>query len=245
MNSRSNIRNRLYVLVMFFAATATLLLAIYAPAWLGRGPNWGLVVMLITGLIIIAVFYEFETRKISSKEIALISMMGTLSAISRIPFAPIPNVQPATFIIICTGYVFGPMAGFMTGALTAIISNMFLGHGPWTLFQIFGFGLAGVIPGILPHSRTYIWMLTVFGLIWGYFYGAIVNIWFWASLIYPLTWQTFLLSMLNSVWFDTMHAIANMVFMLVLGKRVISILLKWNQRFFWQIGTSSDNQTPS
>jgi energy-coupling factor transport system substrate-specific component len=236
MNNCLKNRSRLYFLVILLTAAATIMVAIYAASWLGRSMNWGLVAMVVTGLLILAVFYEFESHKINSREIALISMMGTLSAVSRIPFAPIPNVQPATFIIMCTGYVFGPLAGFMTGAMTAIISNLFLGHGPWTLFQIFGWGLAGAIPGMIPRTRAYIWVLAGFGLVWGYFYGAIVNTWFWASLIYPLTWHTFLISMLNSVWFDTMHAAANVIFVLMLGKRTIAIMLKWHQRFFWQSG---------
>ncbi|MDD2251630.1 MAG: ECF transporter S component [Dehalococcoidales bacterium] len=235
MNHKLCYRNRIYFLLTLLAAAITVILAIYAPSWLGRGFNWGIVAIVVTSLLILAFFYEFEARKITSREIALISMMGTLSAVSRIPFAPIPSVQPATFIIICTGYVFGPLAGFMTGALTAIISNLFLGHGPWTLFQIFGWGMAGVIPGIIPRNRACIWILAFFGLAWGYIYGVIVNIWAWASLIYPLTWQTFLLSMLNSVWFDTMHGVANVLFIAILGKRTISIMERWSQRFLWRI----------
>lgn len=229
-----SLRRHLFAISMIVCAALIVLLAICEPAWLGKGLNWGLVVMVVAGLLILAVFNEFEARKVSTKEITLISMMGTLSAVSRIPFAPIPNVQPSTFIIICTGYVFGPLAGFMTGALTAIISNLFLGHGPWTLFQIFAWGLAGAIPGTLPRSRNFIWILAIFGLVWGYIYGAILNVWAWASLIYPLTLRTFLLSMANSLWFDTMHATGNFIFMLMLGKRIITILERWNKRFFWQ-----------
>ncbi len=234
MGNKTSNRYRVYVFLILAVAVATIVLAINAASWLGKGANWGIVSMLIASLLILATFYEFETRQVNAKEIALISMMGTLSAVARVPFAPIPNVQPSTFIIICTGYVFGPLAGFMTGALTAIISNVFLGHGPWTLFQILGWGLAGAIPGILPRTKAYVWILAIFGLVWGYCYGAILNVWAWASLIYPLTWKTFLLTMANSVWFDTMHAAANVIFMLLLGKRFVAILERWNKRFFWQ-----------
>jgi len=38
-----------------------------------------------------------------------------------------------------------------------------------------------------------------------------MNTWYWASLIYPLTFKTFLTYQLTSVWFDTFHAIANAI----------------------------------
>jgi len=227
-------RSHLMTGLLTLSAVATLVFALMAPDWIGRGFNWGLITFVIAMLAIAAFFFEFESRQISSREVALIAMMGTLSAIIRIPFAPIPNVQPATFIIICTGYVFGPMAGFMTGAITALVSNLFLGHGPWTLFQILGWGMAGFVAGLFRSRKLNIWMLAVFGVIWGYVFGVIMNLWFWASLIYPLTWQTFLISQANSLWFDTMHALANGAFMLLVGRKTITIMQNWHRRFFWK-----------
>ena len=105
--------------------------------------NWGLLATLLTLLTLAAFFFEFESAAISSKEVALIAMLGTISAVLRVPFAAIPSVQPCTYLIICTGYVFGPVAGFMVGAITALISNFFLGQGPWTPYQMLAWGLAG------------------------------------------------------------------------------------------------------
>ena len=91
--------------------------------------SWGLVATVLVILAILAFFFEFEATALSSKEIALVAMLGTLSAVLRIPFAVIPNVQPCTYLIICSGYVFGPVAGFMVGSVTALVSNFFLGQG--------------------------------------------------------------------------------------------------------------------
>jgi hypothetical protein len=71
------------------------------------------------------------------------------NAIIRVPFAPIPGLQPSTFFCIMVGLVFGPRKGFTVGALTAFISNFFLGHGPWTLYQMFGWGIVGMAGGLL------------------------------------------------------------------------------------------------
>jgi len=111
--------------------------------------NWALMATLLAILVILAFFFSFESVTQSSKEIALISMLATMSAVLRIPFGAIPNFQPCTFLIICAGYVFGPVSGFMVGAMTPLISNFFLGQGPWTLYQMLAWGLIGCGAGYL------------------------------------------------------------------------------------------------
>ena len=198
--------------------------------------NWGLIATILIILAIVAFFFEFEVAAISSKEVALVAMLGAISAVSRIPFAVIPNVQPCTYLIICSGYVFGPIAGFMVGAITALISNFFLGQGPWTTYQMFAWGLAGVSAAYVRRFRLDTIRLIIFGAIWGYLYGWIVNTWFWVSFIYPLTLKTFLIYQLNSLWFDTFHAIGNAIFLGLLGMKTIAILERFRKRFSWQLG---------
>jgi len=193
--------------------------------------NWGLTATIVVILAVIAFFFEFEATAISSKEIALIAMLGTISAVSRVPFAVIPNVQPCTYLIICSGYVFGPVAGFMVGALTALVSNFFLGQGPWTLYQMFAWGLAGVSAAYLRRFGLGKTSLIILGVIWGYLYGWIMNTWFWASFIYPLTFRTFLTYQLTSVWFDTFHALGNAIFLGAFGTKTIAILQRFKMRF--------------
>ncbi len=200
--------------------------------------NWGLIVLIFFALTILAFLFEFETAATGAKQIVLVSMLGTISAVSRLPFAALMNFQPCTFFIICSGYVFGPVAGFMVAALTTFISNLFLGHGPWTVYQIFTWGLVGVSAGYLKripvHSdRSRIMLLVVFGAIWGMLYGLIINIWFWAAFIYPLTMKTYLLTLLNAVWWDASHSLANVIFLRLFGTKTIAILERFKKRFFW------------
>jgi len=193
--------------------------------------NWGLTATVIVALAVVAFFFEFEATAMSSKEIALIAMLGTISAVSRVPFAVIPNVQPCTYLIICSGYVFGPVAGFMVGAITALVSNLFLGQGPWTLYQMFAWGLAGVSAAYLRRLGLGRISLIIFGTAWGFIYGWIMNIWFWASFIYPLTFKTFLTYQLTSIWFDTFHALGNVVFLGFFGMKTVAILQRFKRRF--------------
>lgn len=197
--------------------------------------NWGLVATTLVILAIIAFFFEFEAAAVSSKEIALVAMLGAVSAVLRVPFAAIPGVQPCTYLIICTGYVFGPVAGFMVGAITALVSNFFLGQGPWTPYQMLAWGLVGVTATYLRRFNMNTKWLVVFGIAWGYVFGWIMNIFFWASFVYPLTLRTFIVAQLNSVWFDSFHAVGNAIFLRVFGTRTISILERFKKRFNWEL----------
>ena len=227
---------------IFLALVVMLGAAAFALPATGTAINWGLTATVLAVLAILAFFFEFEAAAVSSKEVALVAMLGTISAVLRVPFAAIPSVQPCTFLIICCGYVFGPVAGFMVGALTALVSNLFLGLGPWTPYQMLAWGLAGVSAALLRRLKGGTVGLVIFGIVWGYLYGWILNTWYWASFIYPLTFSTFITYQLTSIWFDTFHAVANAVLLGLLGMKTISILERFRVRFNWGIrqGTAAD-----
>jgi energy-coupling factor transport system substrate-specific component len=219
------------VLIVFVGVTAFTLPLMNAQ--FGSLINWGLVATVLVLLSVFAFFFEFEAASIGSKEIALIAMLSTISAVLRVPFAAMPNIQPCTYLIICSGYVFGPVSGFMVGAVTPLVSNFFLGQGPWTPYQMFAWGLVGISAAYLRRFNPGRVWLIIFGIIWGYLYGWIMNTWFWASFIYPLTLRTFFVYQLNSVWFDTFHAIGNALFLGLFGMKTITILERFRRRFNW------------
>ena len=202
---------------------------------------WGLVTLLMMITTMGIMYFQFEKGKITSKEISLVAILSGFSSVSRIPFAAIPSVQPCTFIIICTGYVFGPVAGFMVGATTALISNMFLGQGPWTIFQMFAWGLVGATASFLQKLHTKRFGLIIFGVVWGYLFGWIMNLWYWLLYIYPHTFQTLGFVMISSAWFDTLHAIGNAVFLLILGEKTIVILQRYKNRFHVEYTDTKQN----
>jgi len=194
--------------------------------------GWGLLSaeIMVAGLAFL--YWGFEQGKTSSREIAFIAVLGALAAVGRIPFAMLPNVQPATFIIIVSGFVFGPRAGFMVGSTAALVSNFFLGQGPWTPWQMFAWGIAGASSGVLkiifPNIGTA--GMSVFHFIWGYLFGWIMNIWFWTAFIYPLNWQSFLATYAASFWFDTFHAVGNVAFYLIFGAGFVKILKRFRKK---------------
>lgn len=224
-------KSHIFLALILATGIATFIIPMFPACQLNAFTNWGLIATILIALIILTFFFEFEAATTSSKEIALIAMLGTISAVLRVPFAAIPNLQPCTYLIICSGYAFGPMAGFIIGSITPLVANFFLGQGPWTLYQMLAWGLVGISAAYarrLHLNRTW---LIIFGIIWGYVFGWIVNTWFWAAFIYPLTLKTFIAAQVNSLWFDTFHAIGNAIFLGFFGMKTITILDRFKQRF--------------
>jgi len=224
-------KSHIFLALILVIGTAAFVIPTFDSPLLNSLLNWGVIATILVILTTVAFFFEFEAAAVSSKEIALVAMLGTISAVLRVPFAAIPNVQPCTYLIICTGYVFGPVAGFTVGAITALVSNFFLGQGPWTLYQMVAWGLAGVSAGYLSRFSMNTRLLVVFGILWGYLFGWITNIWFWTAFVYPLNLNTFILTQVNTIWFDTFHAIGNGIFLGILGMKTIAILQRFKRRF--------------
>ena len=194
--------------------------------------NWALFSVIILGLAMVAFFWRFERSWAGSKEIALIATMATLAAVSRVPFAAIMSFQPTTFIVMISGYVFGPQTGFVTGAVAALVSNFFLGQGPWTPWQMFCWGMCGVAAGLLAgRSREFKAVpFTLLGGICGYLFGWTMNIWHWVGFIYPLTLKTFMATYIASFPFDTIHAAGNIIFAVIFGRTFYDILVRFKKR---------------
>ena len=107
--------------------------------------SWVVASFLLLGLALAAGFGWYERTHPSARVLALVATLAALAALGRIAFAPIPNVKPTTDIVLLTGYALGGAPGFATGAVAAVASNLFFGQGPWTPWQMAGWGIAGLL----------------------------------------------------------------------------------------------------
>ncbi|MDH7478995.1 MAG: ECF transporter S component [Syntrophomonadaceae bacterium] len=194
--------------------------------------NWGLAAIVVLTAVMGLCYLRFERKSVSSKDLALLSALTALTALGRVPFAAIPSVQPTTFMVTYAGFVFGPQTGFLVGSLAALLSNFFLGQGPWTLWQMAAWGLVGVTAGMLGRCKPDLgkWGLGLFGVIWGYLFGWIMNLSYWLVFVYPLTLKSFLTAYAASFYFDTLHAAGNLAFTVALGPMVKKIMVRYRER---------------
>src|SRR4051794_41642789 len=89
-------------------------------------------------------FAWHERSRPPARVLALVAALAALGAIGRVAFAAFPNVKPTTDIILFSGYALGGPPGFAVGAVAALVSNVFLGQGPWTPWQIAAWGVVGL-----------------------------------------------------------------------------------------------------
>ncbi len=222
---------------------ATLVVAVLAPAAALAIGSFARVdvgaLLLWLGATEVFILYGLAgSAGLTTKEIAVVSSLAALAAAGRAAFAGIPSVQPATVVIALAGLVFGPRAGFMVGATTALASNFFLGHGPWTIWQMAAWGMVGVTAGWLRplvlrqrDGGRVRWTLAAFAGLWGLAFGQLMNLWFWLAFIQVHTWQSYVAVQLASLWFDVAHAAGNVVFALAFGPAALKILTRFHRRF--------------
>jgi energy-coupling factor transport system substrate-specific component len=194
--------------------------------------NWEVFAAVLLLASLAAFFVSFERNNVSSKDIGVIAVLAALAAVCRVPFAPLPGIQPTTFLVIVSGYVFGARSGFMVGAVAALVSNFFLGQGPWTPFQMLFWGLIGASAGLLGEIRPQAGraVMVPFSIAWGYLFGWLMNIFFVVFFIKPLTWKAVFVAYAASFPFDTLHALGNVCFYLLLGPQVIKVLKRFKEK---------------
>lgn len=187
-----------------------------------------MIVVLGLGLF----FCYLERKEISSKEVALIAVLSAFAVVGRIAFAAVPGVQFTTFVVIVSGYVFGCTAGFAVGCTAALVSNLFLGQGPWTPWQMTAWGLCGGSAGIagrfsVKSDRV---ALILLGIVWGYLFGWIMNLWMWLTFFERHDLATWIAVNASSFPFDTAHAASNVVFAAIFGGDFIKVLGRFRKK---------------
>jgi len=178
----------------------------------------------VMGTLLIG-FDIFEKKEVTAEKLVLISVLSAISTAGRVLFSSIPSVNPSSFIIIMTGVVFGPSSGFMTGAITALASNMILGHGPWTPWQMILWGAMGFLSGILARPlKKHNWLRIAYGFMWGLIFGWGMNFFYVLQGYLTETGiKAFLIACGTSFILDFLHGAGNAVFLFVFGKGFLKI----------------------
>jgi energy-coupling factor transport system substrate-specific component len=206
------------------------LAAAAALAWTVLRPDdAGLSLLLVAGALVVAVAAWLETGPGTSRELALIATLAAAAAAGRVLFAPVPGVQPVTVIAIATGAALGLRAGVTVGATAALVSNIFLGQGPWTPWQMLawgGCGAAGALAAPLIRRRI---PFAVFSGVLGFAFSAAMDVWLWLA-FWPHTWAAFLTVHARGIPYDAAHAIGNVAIALAVGPELRRLLMRYGRR---------------
>jgi energy-coupling factor transport system substrate-specific component len=223
-----------------------------------------LMMTFLLGLCLVALLFEAQGQMVNAKLIALLGILVAINSALRFIETAIPGpggFTPIFFLIILVGFVFGGRVGFLMGALTMLVSALVTGGvGPWLPAQMFTAGWVGMSAIILrplarrfsvrqsiesaSASRKEIYLLAGFGLMWGFLYGAIMNLWQWpfiagpqsqsyaAGLGFLETLRHYLaFYLVTSLVWDAVAAIGNGLLILALGIPALRALRRFRQRF--------------
>ncbi len=214
--------------------------------------SWQLTSFLILGGALALGFAWYERSRPSARVLALVAALAALAVVGRIAFAPFPNVKPTTDIVLFAGYALGGAPGFAVGAVTALVSNIFFSHGPWTPWQMAAWGGVGMAGGALGavvrrgwswrQSRAFgdqasseprelgRWGLALACGLAGLGFGVVMDLYLW-TLGAEQTLASYVVLSARSLPFNVAHILGNVAFCLIIGPPLVRALRRYRRRF--------------
>ena len=193
--------------------------------------DWSLLSLAFIGAIIGFGIVAYGLRESSASELSLIAALAALATAGRVLFASLPNFKPVTFIVLVSGIALGPAPGFMVGVTTAAVSNLFFGQGPWTPWQMLGWGLIGVAGGALGARGRHPgrWQMAIVGAMLSVSFDWFVSIWMFLAFT-PRTWPALVTLYVQGLPFDVAHLTATAILAALFGPRAVTIIRRFSAR---------------
>ena len=162
-------------------------------------------------------FIAFE-KKSGTGRMLILAVMVALSVLGRFAFSALPHFKPVTAIVVIAGIYLGAESGFLCGALSAVLSNIIFGQGPWTPFQMFSWGLIGFLAAtaspLLKKSKL---ALAIYGVFSGILFSLLMDGFsaLWAEGKFSLSrYGAFIVAALPVT---AVYAVSNVIFLLALS----------------------------
>lgn len=240
-----------YVLVLVIGVAAFLY-----PFWLPSTmlPNQAhagdapLVAAVVGALAVGAIALEIRRGTMTGTTVAILGMLSALAGLMKLLDLP-GGGSGLFFLVILAGAAFGPRFGMILGITSFVVSAILSGGiGPWLPFQMLALGWMGAgagFVGIVTRRLTpwaEVGLLAAYGWMWGFVFGAILNLWFWPfqrggaldwapgmSLTESLDryWSFYVAT---SLAWDAAGALANAVIILIVGKPLMATLRRYSSR---------------
>lgn len=162
------------------------------------------------------------------QEIALIGILAAVNIASRVYLQALPNIKPVTSVIIISVFLFGLAFAAKLTIVTTIVSDLFLGFGLYTFFQILAWLVICLLSDTLAtiakkrQKMPPIFLMAIFAASMGYVFGFVVSLEKF-MIGGPTMFWTYYLSGLT---FDTLHAAGNFVFYIICAPIMIKTFIR-------------------
>lgn len=194
--------------------------------------SWPLASVAILALVLGGGWLVYERSRPSARTIAVVATLAALAALGRDAFVALPEVKPITAITLVVGYALGPLPGFSVGALGMLASNVMLGQGTYTPWQMAAWGLvglAGAALGRLSGRRLGRAPLALACAITALFAKEIMNVYSW-TIGASHTPAALLVEVGKGLPFDVVDAVASLLFGLAFAPELARILARVRMR---------------
>jgi energy-coupling factor transport system substrate-specific component len=194
--------------------------------------SWQLGSFALVLLALVAAFWWHERSRPPTKLLAVVATLAALAALGRDAFAAVPDVKPITAIVLISGLAFGAGPGFAVGAISALASNILLGEGPWTPWQMLGWGIVGLLGGALgavaPRRLPPI-ALALACAAAAELFNLILDFYTWTG-TGSQSLRGFGVVLGTALAFDITHVVASFAFALAFGPALMRMLLRVRDR---------------
>lgn len=195
-------------------------------------------ISILTILIAIVIFIlSFEKRKPRTREIVLLAVLTSMAIVGRLIFFMTPQFKPSVALIIITAIMLGKESGFLSGCLTAFISDFFFGQGPWTPWQMIALGLIGVISawifqGVGQKFISNRWILSMYGfLVTFVLYGLIMDTATVVMYTDKPRVSTFLAAYATGFVFNMIHGVSTFIFLFIISREMFQKINRIKLKF--------------
>ena len=210
-------------------------LILYLSVRIFHGRRYMVCSLIVVVAAMLPFFMMFEGRKPKAREIMVISVLAAIGVAGRAAFFMLPSFKPIAAIVILTGVSFGGEAGFLVGCMIMMISNIFMGHGPWTPWQMFAFGVIGFLAGILYQKgilKARKSDLCIYGFLSVFLiYGGIMNP---ASILMSygyITKESLIAYYISGAPVDLVHATSTVIFLWFMSRPLLEKLERIKRKY--------------
>lgn len=225
-----------------------------AQAHAGDAP---LLAAAVGAMVVAAVTLEVRRGTMNGATIAILGMLSASAGLLRLLDLP-GGGSGLFFLVVLAGAAFGPRFGLLLGLCSMAVSAVITGGiGPWLPFQMLGLGWMGGGAGLVGRlttripRRAEVAVLAAYGWVWGFVYGALLNLWFWPFAIGtgPLSWHPGLsvaetlghyrsFYVATSFGWDAAGALANAVLIAITGRALLATMRRFAGRLDPQVDLS-------
>ena len=231
--AKTKISRRTWISLAGFIVITPILLFILVSRYHGR--QYLMFSLFIVLYAMIPFFMVFEGRKPQPREMMVISVLAAIGVAGRAAFYMIPNFKPIAAVVIITGVSFGGEAGFLVACIIMLVSNMFMGQGPWTPWQMFAYGMIGFLAGILFRKgvlKPKRISLCIYGFLSVFFiFGGIMNP---ASILMSygyITKSSLIAYYISGAPVDLVHAASTVIFLWFMSKPMLEKLERIKKKY--------------